>query len=183
MPIKGAVQCSNRRGIRSELRDRGPKRNLSSLHRSTTLAHDSLLSSLPLSPPSYDPFNQSLRSEKFSEEFILLLFVNLNMAIAMGRNFMTFGIDHLYHLRCSLCNVSENEEGGFDFEAAEKGEDLLDIDEDSTFTSIPGRTRENVLNITDVIPILNINRQNIFHVQSISRQPPPCLLTNRCNFL
>jgi len=81
----------------------------------------------------------------------------------MGGNFMTFGIDHLHHLRCSLCNVSENEEGGLDFEAVEKGEDLFDIDEDTTFTSIPRRTRENLFDIADVIPIFHVDCQNIFH--------------------
>jgi hypothetical protein len=71
---------------------------------------------------------------------------------------MPFPVDHLHNLRCPLCNIPENEEGCFDFKTAEKGEDPFHINQDSTLTSVPRRTRENVFDITDVIPIFHIHR-------------------------
>jgi hypothetical protein len=80
------------------------------------------------------------------------------MAISMGGDFMPFPVDHLHNLRCPLCNIAEHEEGGFYSKTAEKGEDPFHINQDSTLTSIPRRTREDVFDITDVIPIFHIHR-------------------------
>jgi hypothetical protein len=46
---------------------------------------------------------------------------------------------------------------------AKQGEDLLHVEKDPALTSIPGRTRKDMLNITDMIPILHIHRKNIFY--------------------
>jgi hypothetical protein len=114
-----------------------------------------------LSITSNDPFDEAFRPKEISEEFFPLLFVNLNMAISMGGDLMPFPVDHLHNLRRPLCNIPENKEGGFDFKTAEKDEDPFDIDQDSTLTSIPRRTGENVFDITDVIPIFHIHCENI----------------------
>jgi hypothetical protein len=94
------------------------------------------------------------------------------MTIAMGGNFMSLAMDHSDYLRCSLYHIPKNEEGGFYFKPIEKVEDLLNIDQDSTFTLIPARGRKDRFDITDMIPILHIHRQNVFHNYSISINEP-----------
>jgi hypothetical protein len=107
---------------------------------------------------SDDPFDQGFRSKEILKEFVLLLFVNLNMAVAMRGDFMPLAMNYLHHFRYPLRNISKNEEGGFDSKAVEKGKYLFNIGQDPTLASIPARRREDVFNITDVIPILHIHR-------------------------
>jgi len=92
------------------------------------------------------------------KKFFFRLFINLNMAITMGSDFMPLAINHLHNLWVSFCNISKNEESGLDFKTVEKGEDLLDIGQDSVLTLIPARRGKNAFDITDVIPVLHIHR-------------------------
>jgi hypothetical protein len=92
------------------------------------------------------------------QKFILRLFKDLDMAISMGSNLMAFAINHPHHFRSPLCHISKDEEGGLHLKTAKQGEDLLHIEKDPVLASIPGRTRKDMLNITDMIPILHIHR-------------------------
>jgi hypothetical protein len=91
------------------------------------------------------------------EEFLLALFINLNMTIAMGGNFMPFPMDHLHNLGCSFCHIPKDEEGRLHFELAEKGKDFLDIGQYPILTPVPARRGENMFDIADVEPIFYIH--------------------------
>jgi hypothetical protein len=106
---------------------------------------------------THHPFHQDFGSEEVLKKLLFFLFVNLNMTITMGSDFMPFTTNHLHDLGGSLRNVSENEECGLNFKMAKKGEDLLNIGQDSTFTLIPARRWENMFDITDMIPVLHIH--------------------------
>jgi hypothetical protein len=49
------------------------------------------------------------------------------MAIAMRGHLMAFSVDDLHDLRSSLCNISQNKEGGFHSKPVEKIKDLFHI--------------------------------------------------------
>jgi hypothetical protein len=80
------------------------------------------------------------------------------MTIAVGGHLMTFPMNDLHNLRSPLCNISQDKEGGFHIKPIEKGKDPFHVGQDPTLTRTPLRRRENVLNITDVIPIFHIHR-------------------------
>src|SRR4030043_910089 len=82
------------------------------------------------------PFHQDFGSEEVLKKLLFCLFVNLNMTITMRGDFMPFTTNHLHDLGGSFCNVSKNEECGLDFKTAKKGENLLNIAQDSTFPLI-----------------------------------------------
>jgi hypothetical protein len=67
-------------------------------------------------------------------------------------------MNDLNNLRDPLCNVSQNKEGGLHVKTIEKGKDFFHIGQDPTLTLTPLRRRQDMLNITDMIPIFHIHR-------------------------
>jgi len=67
-------------------------------------------------------------------------------------------MNHPNHFRRPFRHISKDKEGGSNFETMEKREDLLQIEEDPALALIPGGRRKDMLNITNVIPVLHIHR-------------------------
>ena len=76
----------------------------------------------------------------------------------MGGKLMPFAMNHSHHFRSLLRHISKDEESGLHLKTAKQGEDLFHVEKDPALTSIPGRRGKDVLNITDMIPILHIHR-------------------------